>query len=132
MKKRAQAAKNQRKLFGNLVFLLSRETPIYILQHLILSFGGDFVLQDDIPEDEKESAKVMKRITHICMDRPIPVGTQDKSKEYVQPQYIVDCVNNLFLLPTKPYLPGVVSFHSLKILTNLDFLGCPSPFVSVH
>jgi len=110
MKKRAQAAKNQRKLFGNLVFLLSRETPIYILQHLILSFGGDFVLQDDILEDEKESAKVMKRITHICMDRPIPVGTQDKSKEYVQPQYIVDCVNNLFLLPTKPYLPGVVSF----------------------
>ena len=49
----------------------------------------------------------MKRVTHVCMDRP--VVDLDKSKEYVQPQYIVDSINNLFLLPTKPYLPGIVS-----------------------
>ena len=42
-------------------------------------------MQDELPEDEKEAAKVMKRVTHICMDRPLPAGTQDKSKEYVQP-----------------------------------------------
>ena len=54
MKKRIEAAKNQRRLLSNFVFLLGRETPIYILQHLILSFGGDFVLQDDLPDDEKE------------------------------------------------------------------------------
>ena len=52
----------------------------------------------------------MKRITHICMDRPLPAdAAKDKSKEYVQPQYIVDSVNNLFLLPTKPYLPGIAA-----------------------
>ena len=50
-----------------------------------MSFGGDFILQDELPEDEKEAAKVMKRVTHVCMDRPLPAGTQDKSKEYVQP-----------------------------------------------
>lgn len=33
-------------------------------------------------------------------------ASKEKGKEYVQPQYIVDCLNNLFLLPTKPYLPG--------------------------
>ena len=54
MKKRLEAAKSQRRLLNNFVFLLGRETPIYILQHLILSFGGDFVLQDDLPDDDKE------------------------------------------------------------------------------
>jgi len=76
---------------------------------LILSFGGDYILQDDLPDDEDEAAKVMKRVTHVCMDRPLPVGTEDKSKEYVQPQYVVDSINNLFLLPTKPYMPGVAA-----------------------
>jgi len=83
MKKRLEAAKSQRRLFGNFVFLLGRETPIHVLQHLILSFGGDYVLQTELPDDAKEEAKVMKRITHICMDRP--VASADKSKEYVQP-----------------------------------------------
>ena len=85
MKKRMEQAKLQRRLLQNHVFLLGRETPIYILQHLILSFGGDFILQDDLPDDEKEAAKVMKRVTHVCMDRPPVVGSLDKSKEYVQP-----------------------------------------------
>jgi len=71
MKKRMEVAKSQRRLFANLVFLLGRETPIYILQNLILSFGGDYVLQTELPDDQKEAAKVMKRITHVCMDRPI-------------------------------------------------------------
>ena len=41
------------------------------------------------------------------MDRP--VAQTDKGIEYVSPQYIVDSVNNLYLLPTKPYTPGQVS-----------------------
>ena len=47
----------------------------------------------------------MKKVTHVCMDRPL--NSPEKGKEYVQPQYILDCMNNLFLLPTKPYLPGI-------------------------
>ena len=38
------------------------------------------------------------------MDRPL--GSPSTSIEYVQPQYILDSVNNLFLLPTSAYLPG--------------------------
>ena len=39
------------------------------------------------------------------MDRP--AKATEKGREYVQPQYILDSINNLFLLPTKPYMPGV-------------------------
>lgn len=98
------ASKKQRKLFQNCHFMLGRETPIYILQNLILSFGGSFVLQDD--DDSLEG------VTHVCMDRP--VMSQEKGKEYISPQYIVDSINNLFLLPTKPYMPGQVSFPKLS------------------
>lgn len=39
------------------------------------------------------------------MDRPLP--SKLKQVEYVQPQYIVDSLNNLHLLPTAPYKPGI-------------------------
>lgn len=72
-----------------------------------MSLGGAYTLQDDLEED---STKQMAAVTHICLDRPVPAGKIDKTKEYVVPQYIADSLNNLFLLPTKPYMPGQVSF----------------------
>lgn len=57
--------------------MLGRETPIYFLQYLILSFGGSYVLQDD---DDS-----LKGVTHVCMDRPIPASSTEKGKEYVCP-----------------------------------------------
>jgi len=99
--------------------LLGRETPVYILQNLILSFGGSFILQDELPLDDKESAQVMKKVTHLCMDRP--VTKIEKGKEYVQPQYVLDCINNLFLLPTKAYTPGTPPpAHLSPFVDNTD------------
>lgn len=83
--KRQEEGKKARKLFAKCVFLLGRETPIYNLQYMILSFGGSYVLQENLPDDEVESSQVMKTITHVCMDRPIVAGSQDKTKECVQP-----------------------------------------------
>jgi len=45
------------------VFLLNREAPIYSLQHLILSFGGTYYIQDDI------EANPNLKYTHHVIDR---------------------------------------------------------------
>jgi len=71
---------------------------------LILSFGGVFYTQDNF--DELEEAGKAPKITHHVMDRPLPKSKKGNF-EYVQPQYIVDSINNLFLLPTSQYRPGV-------------------------
>lgn len=56
--------------------MLNRETPIYSLQYLVLSFGGVFVT-----DDEDQLLKKLK-ITHHVVDRPI-IGKLDSTKEYV-------------------------------------------------
>ena len=70
--------KRQREVFAKCVFLLNRETPIYLLQHLVLSFGGIFLTEDDHVLLQKH------KVTHHVVDRPI-VGKLDSTKEYVQP-----------------------------------------------
>ena len=95
--KKHDLMKKQRKLFSKCVFLFNRETPIYALQYLVLSFGGSFYTQDD------ELKKI--KVTHHVLDRPLIKKVKDT--EYVQPQYLVDCLNNLFLLPVSQYSPGI-------------------------
>jgi len=80
--------------------LLNRETPIYILQHLILSLGGQFATEEDVDFLAKH------KVTHHVIDRPI-TGKLDSTRDYVQPQWIADSMNNLFLLPAQSYRPGV-------------------------
>jgi len=50
---------------------------------MILSFGGNYILQENLSDDEAECAKIMKAVTHVCMDRPLLPGSQDKTKEYI-------------------------------------------------
>jgi pescadillo protein len=43
------------------------------------------------------------------VDRPLPENhaTKAKKEELIQPQWVVDSLNNLYLLPTGVYKPGV-------------------------
>lgn len=95
-----EQGKKQRELFSKCVFLLNRETPIYSLQYLILSFGGSFATEED------QEYLQTNKVTHHVIDRPM-VGKLDSTKEYVQPQWVVDSINNLFQLPTQAYRAGV-------------------------
>jgi len=78
LNKKNDEQKRQRKLFANCNFLLGRETPVYALQYLILSFGGYYYLDED---DEKKE----RPITHHILDRPLTAIAQNKKRDYVQP-----------------------------------------------
>jgi pescadillo protein len=98
--KKEEQIRRQKALFKNLSFQLNRETPIWCLQHLVLSFGGNFA-SDDVPLSKGEKA------THHVMDRPLQADKLVKNVEYIQPQWVVDSINNLYLLPVNPYKPGI-------------------------
>jgi pescadillo protein len=99
LNKKHESLKRRRKMYSKCVFLFNREVPIYALQYLVMSFGGTFITQDDL--DLKPELKY----THHVIDRPL--RTKLNNIEYIQPQYIVDSLNNLYLLPTSQYAPGV-------------------------
>ena len=89
--------KNEKKLknlFNGLVFYLGREVPIEIFETVISSCGGLF-------GDESENSAFKeddKRITHCIVDRPAAGIKMKPNKEYVQPQWIFDCINNKTLV----------------------------------
>lgn len=101
------------KLFSPYVFFLSREISRPLFEFIIRSFGGRVgwpaTSGASSPFDESSDA-----ITHVVIDRPLPAEKSQSAQErerrrrrkYVQPQWIVDCVNAGKILPELPYLQG--------------------------
>ncbi|KAF8399759.1 hypothetical protein HHK36_015630 [Tetracentron sinense] len=90
-------------LFKNLKFFLSREVPRESLLFVIPAFGGVVSWEGDgAPFKEADEG-----ITHQIIDRPTQ-GHIFLSREYVQPQWIYDCVNARIILPTDNYMVGRV------------------------
>jgi pescadillo protein len=98
-------------LFSSYFFYLSREVTRPTLEFIIRSFGGqvgwDAVLGAGSPFLENDP-----RITHHIVDRPVVPGSAPRShpgkRTYVQPQWVVDCLNRKTLLPADQYAPGAV------------------------
>ncbi|GAA5846433.1 hypothetical protein JCM9279_001374 [Rhodotorula babjevae] len=97
-------------LFAPYFFFLSREVTRPTLEFVIRSFGGrvgwDPVLGAGSPYKEDDS-----RITHHVLDRPVipeTAAAHPGKRAYVQPQWVVDCVNKKTLLPADAYKPGAV------------------------
>ncbi|XP_041009178.1 pescadillo homolog [Juglans microcarpa x Juglans regia] len=92
-----------KKLFKSLKFFLSREVPRESLLFVIPAFGGVISWEGEgAPFKEADQS-----ITHQIVDRPIQ-GHKFLSREYVQPQWVYDCVNARIILPTENYLVGRV------------------------
>ncbi|MCO5562024.1 hypothetical protein L7F22_015650 [Adiantum nelumboides] len=90
-------------LFENLKFFLGREVPRESLLFLIRAFGGVVSWAGDkAPFEESD-----EEITHQIVDRPSQ-GHKFLSREYIQPQWVYDSVNNRILLPTHDYVLGRV------------------------
>lgn len=86
-------------LFTKLVFFCSREVPTYSLEFVILCFGGTVTSDDDASFNPA-------KVTHVITDRDPSFIKFEKNKEYIQPQWVYDSINNKVLLPVKDYAPG--------------------------
>ncbi len=99
-------ATKRKRLFAGLTFFISREIPKGYLELTCLAFGGKVGWEGkDSPISVKDPS-----ITHHIVDRPkLPssYNSLPKSREFVQPQWILDCANFRFLLPLEKYALGV-------------------------
>ncbi|RDB29085.1 Pescadillo [Hypsizygus marmoreus] len=87
-------------LFSPYTFYLSRETSRPIFEFLVRSFGGRIGWPassgSGSPIEESDDS-----ITHVIIDRPLVERTNETPEErerrlrrkYVQPQWVVDCIN---------------------------------------
>lgn len=101
--------------FAPYTFFLSRETSRSIFEFLVRSFGGKIGWHDSAgsgsPFEETDDA-----ITHVIVDRPLIERLDESGEErqrrlrrkYVQPQWVVDCINAGRILLEDPYSPGKI------------------------
>lgn len=114
----------RRRLFHGLTFFISREVPRGYIELICLAYGAKAVGWEngiDSPISVKDTS-----ITHHIIDRPrLPVTYENlpKSREYIQPQWILDCANFLFLLPVAKYTIGATLPPHLSPWVNDDEEG---------
>lgn len=100
-------------LFAPYTFYLSRESSRPIFEFLVRSFGGRIGWPSSSgsgsPLEESDDS-----ITHVIIDRPLVerIGETAEERErrlrrkYVQPQWVVDCINAGKILLEEPYAQG--------------------------
>ena len=100
-------------LFSPYTFLLSREISRPIFEFMIRSFGGRVgwpaSLGGGSPFTEHDPS-----ITHVVIDRPLVANPQESEEDrglrlkrkWVQPQWVVDCINAGKILLEEPYWQG--------------------------
>lgn len=98
-------AVKRRRFFEGLTFFMSREVPRGYLELISLAFGAKVGWEGpNSPISAKDPS-----ITHHIVDRPKLLSSYDslpKSREYVQPQWVLDCTNFMFILPIAKYGVG--------------------------
>ena len=100
-------------LFAPYTFFLSRESSRPIFEFIVRSFGGRIGWPassgSGSPFEETDES-----ITHVIIDRPLVRKLNETAEEqdrrfrrkYVQPQWVVDCVNAGKILLEEPYGQG--------------------------
>ncbi len=100
-------------LFSSCTFFLSRETSRPIFEFLVRSFGGRIGWEDSSGSGSPYSSSE-DSITHVIIDRPLVEAKEESpeerkrrlSRKYVQPQWVVDCINAGKLLLEDNYAQG--------------------------
>ncbi|MES1915849.1 MAG: hypothetical protein MHM6MM_007741 [Cercozoa sp. M6MM] len=100
---RARLAQSRKSLFRQYTVLLRREVPQDILEFILMCMGAKVVLER--PGDARDKYDNDTSITHEITDRPTILNKLE-TREYVQPQWVFDCLNMNAVLPVTPYAPG--------------------------
>ncbi|XP_050094553.1 pescadillo homolog [Anopheles aquasalis] len=123
IREEAQSLRKLKTLFKGLKFYINREVPREPLVFIIRSFGGrvswDKRLFVGATFDESDET-----ITHQIVDRP-SLEKQYISRDYIQPQWVFDSVNQRRLLPTNQYFIGAVLPPHLSPFNRDDVLYVP-------
>ena len=92
-------------LFSGLKIFLSREVPRESLEMCILACGGQ-VGWDGMGSPIRDESD--QTVTHSVVDRTVlpPGQVRHATREYVQPQWIYDCINAQMILPVTRYSMG--------------------------
>jgi pescadillo protein len=114
----AQSVDRAKRLFHNLVFFVNREVPLEWMQLSILSFGGKVGWDGSHSPIRSDN----ESITHQIVDRP-QQGVQTSIREYIQPQWVFDCINAQIILPVLNYRPGCKLPPHLSPFTDDDKEG---------
>lgn len=104
-------------LFANCVFFLSREVVREPLEFVIKSFGGVTTWEGGIIPENSPS------ITHQIVDRGSDPENPVLNREYIQPQWVFDSVNNKALLPVDLYTPTAKLPPHLSPFVNDELEG---------
>lgn len=117
LKSQSNSVSNLTRLFEGCIFYLARETPRWSLEFVIRSFGGQVGWEDDSLANHTQSKHADlkmgvshyemndQRITHHVVDRPLLSRVSDR-RDYIQPQWIYDCVNARRIIKSESYQPG--------------------------
>lgn len=116
IREEAQSLNKLKTLFKGLKFFLNREVPREPLTFIIRCFGGK-VSWDSTMFVGSTFEESDETITHQIVDRP-SMDKQHISRDYVQPQWVFDSVNQRRLLPTNKYFIGAVLPPHLSPFTS--------------
>ncbi|AET39471.1 mRNA-binding ribosome synthesis protein NOP7 Ecym_4422 [Eremothecium cymbalariae DBVPG len=92
-------------LFSGMIFYVSREVPIDILEFLILSCGGTVVSEAAMDQLDSVEDFDLSRVTHQIVDRPV-LKNKVANRTYIQPQWVFDSINKGEFVPANLYMPG--------------------------
>ena len=99
------------------LFCCAVQVPRELFEFVIQSFGGKVGWDGEGSKIKPDDAS----ITHVVIDRPT-VSNAVAGREYVQPQWVIDSANAIFLLPASKYSPGAdlpVRTLTMSMLSSL-------------
>jgi pescadillo protein len=98
----------QQTLFAPYYFFISRECPRSLLEFVLRCFGSSAaqIGWSEVSGSGAAFDEDDERITHHIIDRPSLNQSHPGKRVYVQPQWVIDCINARKVLSTTHYQPG--------------------------